>query len=269
LIAARLDHAWRVMDEARAAIPDAPSRHARRVWVDSITHAPRALGLVLDTFGADKVVLGSDYPFAPEAEDLRAAPILPPDVERRLTRDNALAFLGLPRGSQGSRRPSRGPPEREAGDLEVPVEGEGVAAPRRLHDGEADRIGIRDWTGRQPLQPAARSRVILGGREVAAHAGAGLDTLEGEPGRPRPKAEEDQAVHLRKDQIRREERHLTPESSAEQPLGIGVVLVAPAEERDPGAAIDEQPGGSAADVCGRAPDARQRRSRPDTGRSSR
>jgi aminocarboxymuconate-semialdehyde decarboxylase len=97
-IAGRLDHGWRVMDEARAAIPEPPSHYARRVWVDSITHSPRALGLVLDTFGPERVVLGSDYPFALGSEDPRAALAaagLPPDLERRLIRDNALAFLGL------------------------------------------------------------------------------------------------------------------------------------------------------------------------------
>ena len=98
-IVGRLDHGWRVMDEAHAAIPEPPSHYARRVWVDSIAHSPRALGLVLDTFGDDRVVLGSDYPFALGTEDPRAALAaagLPPEVERRLLRDNALAFLGRP-----------------------------------------------------------------------------------------------------------------------------------------------------------------------------
>ena len=100
-IVARLDHGWRVMEEARAAIPEPPSHYARRVWVDTITHSPRALGLVLETFGRDRVVLGSDYPFALGTEDpVARAPrrrIFPPDVERLIVRDNALAFLGLTR----------------------------------------------------------------------------------------------------------------------------------------------------------------------------
>ena len=97
-IVARLDHGWRVMDEARAAIPEPPSHYARRVWVDSLTHSPRALALVLDTFGHERVVLGSDYPFALGTEDPVAAlepASLPPSLERLLIRDNALAFLGL------------------------------------------------------------------------------------------------------------------------------------------------------------------------------
>jgi aminocarboxymuconate-semialdehyde decarboxylase len=97
-IAARLDHGWRVMDEARAAIPRAPSDYARRVWVDSLTHSARGLALILETFGSDRVVLGSDYPFKLGTDDPIAA--LQPaglslDLRRRLLGDNALAFLGL------------------------------------------------------------------------------------------------------------------------------------------------------------------------------
>jgi aminocarboxymuconate-semialdehyde decarboxylase len=97
-VVARLDHGWRVMDEAHAAIPRPPSEYARRVWVDSLTHSPRELARVLDTFGPERVVLGSDYPFRLGTEDPIAA--LEPagldgDLRRRLLRDNALAFLGL------------------------------------------------------------------------------------------------------------------------------------------------------------------------------
>ena len=97
-IVARLDHGWQVMDEARSAIPHAPSEYARRVWVDTITHSPRALALVIETFGRERVVLGSDYPFRLGTEDPVAAlgPAgLDPDLRRRLLVDNARAFLGL------------------------------------------------------------------------------------------------------------------------------------------------------------------------------
>ena len=96
-VVARLDHGWRVMDQAHAAIPRAPSEYARRVWVDSLTHSPRALALVLETFGRERVVLGSDYPFRLGTEDPIAAlePAgLDADLRRRLLSENALAFLG-------------------------------------------------------------------------------------------------------------------------------------------------------------------------------
>jgi aminocarboxymuconate-semialdehyde decarboxylase len=86
------------MNEARSAIPRAPSEYARRVWVDSLTHSPGALALVLETFGHDRVVLGSDYPFRMGTEDPVAAlePAgLDAELRRRLLSQNALAFLGL------------------------------------------------------------------------------------------------------------------------------------------------------------------------------
>jgi aminocarboxymuconate-semialdehyde decarboxylase len=97
-IVARLDHGWAVMDEAHAAIPRKPSDYARRVWVDTITHSPRVLSLVLDTFGSERVVLGSDYPFRLGTEDPIAAlaPLgLDATARRRVLHDNARAFLGL------------------------------------------------------------------------------------------------------------------------------------------------------------------------------
>lgn len=96
-IAARLDRGWEVMNEARSAIPQAPSRYAPRVWVDSLTHSPSVLALVLEVFGHDRVVLGSDYPFRLGTDDPVAAlepAHLAAAVWRRLLHDNALGFLG-------------------------------------------------------------------------------------------------------------------------------------------------------------------------------
>jgi aminocarboxymuconate-semialdehyde decarboxylase len=95
-VVARLDHGWEVMNEARSAIPRAPGEYARRVWVDSLTHSPGALALVLETFGPERVVLGSDYPFRLGTEDPVAAlePAgLDPALRRRLLSDNAREFL--------------------------------------------------------------------------------------------------------------------------------------------------------------------------------
>ena len=41
--------------------------------MDTLTHSPRMLALVLETFGRERVVLGSDYPFRMGTEDPVAA----------------------------------------------------------------------------------------------------------------------------------------------------------------------------------------------------
>lgn len=94
----RLDHGWNVMDEAHAAIPRPPSDYVRRVWVDSLTLSPRVLGFALETFGPERVVVGSDYPFRLGTDDPLAGlePLaLDAGVRGRITRDNAREFLGL------------------------------------------------------------------------------------------------------------------------------------------------------------------------------
>jgi len=57
----RFDHGHEVRPEA-SGIEQLPSDYVRRVWVDTITHNERSLRYIVDTVGADRVVLGSDYP---------------------------------------------------------------------------------------------------------------------------------------------------------------------------------------------------------------
>src|SRR5207245_11400869 len=60
-----------------------------------------------------------------------------------------------------------------------------------------------------------------------------------------------------------------PESVVEETIRLGRLLVSPAAQRDPAAAIDEQPSGSGGGAGGTVPAVRQRTSRSDSGRSSR
>ncbi len=94
----RLDKGWQVVEQAHAAIPRPPGDYARRVWVDTLTHSPRVLAFALETFGTERVVLGSDYPFKLGVDDPVAAldPLaLDPATRQRLLADNARDFLRL------------------------------------------------------------------------------------------------------------------------------------------------------------------------------
>jgi aminocarboxymuconate-semialdehyde decarboxylase len=57
----RLDHGHEVRPEA-TGILQLPSDYVRACWFDTITHSERTLRYLIDSVGADKVVLGSDYP---------------------------------------------------------------------------------------------------------------------------------------------------------------------------------------------------------------
>jgi aminocarboxymuconate-semialdehyde decarboxylase len=77
--------------------PYPPTKYLKRIYVDSLVHDARALRLVLDTLGAERVALGSDYPFA-LGESPPGALIesmgLPEDVLQRLRSGTALEWLG-------------------------------------------------------------------------------------------------------------------------------------------------------------------------------
>ena len=49
--------------ECRAALPRPPSSYLRHVYFDTIAHDREALAYLVRRFGADRVVLGSDFPF--------------------------------------------------------------------------------------------------------------------------------------------------------------------------------------------------------------
>jgi aminocarboxymuconate-semialdehyde decarboxylase len=61
----RLDRGWQSRPEARQHIRQPPSAYQRRLYYDCVTGSEAALRFLLDQVGADRVVLGSDWPFVP------------------------------------------------------------------------------------------------------------------------------------------------------------------------------------------------------------
>jgi aminocarboxymuconate-semialdehyde decarboxylase len=94
----RVDNAWRHRDIVREDCPALPSSYCDRFFVDSAVFDPKALALLVDVMGAERVMLGSDQPF-PLGEQrvgalVRESP-LPEAAKRRIMGENALAFFGL------------------------------------------------------------------------------------------------------------------------------------------------------------------------------
>ena len=58
----RMDRAWHGRPHQRR-IPQPPSAYQRRLYYDTVTGSEEALRFLLDRVGADRVVLGSDWPF--------------------------------------------------------------------------------------------------------------------------------------------------------------------------------------------------------------
>jgi aminocarboxymuconate-semialdehyde decarboxylase len=59
----RLLHAYKVRPDAMIRLQGAPENAIRKLYYDTIVHSARALEFLVDTVGADHVLLGSDYPF--------------------------------------------------------------------------------------------------------------------------------------------------------------------------------------------------------------
>ncbi len=92
---ARQDHAWHARTGDRVA-PAPPSAALRRLWFDSLVYTPEALRHLVAVAGADRVALGTDFPFdmgvTDPLERLAAAGLDPAEAE--LVRGIAAALLG-------------------------------------------------------------------------------------------------------------------------------------------------------------------------------
>src|SRR5918996_4783671 len=60
----RLDHAYELRPEFRRDISKPPSQYLKKIYFDSIVHSAAALQYLVQVVGADRVVIGTDYPMA-------------------------------------------------------------------------------------------------------------------------------------------------------------------------------------------------------------
>jgi aminocarboxymuconate-semialdehyde decarboxylase len=62
-IAPRIEFVWKMAAPWSKAIVQAPSETLKRFWYDTIVYSPASLRFLADQVGADRLVVGSDYPF--------------------------------------------------------------------------------------------------------------------------------------------------------------------------------------------------------------
>jgi len=94
----RLENAWHNRDLARGRSQHPPSHYCDRFSVDSAVFDPRALRLLVDVMGEDRVMLGSDAPFPlgeREVGRLVREAGLAASTQSRILADNARAFFRL------------------------------------------------------------------------------------------------------------------------------------------------------------------------------
>lgn len=95
----RWEHGWHVRPEAKRHIQRPPSEYFARLRFDSLTHGGPALNYLVETVGAERVMLGTDYPYdMSDPDPVKAIAALPhlSDAERHLILGgNAAQLFGL------------------------------------------------------------------------------------------------------------------------------------------------------------------------------
>ncbi len=98
----RIEHGFNVRPDLCAVDNNVnPREYLGRFWVDSLVHDQQALNFLIDVMGADKVALGTDYPFPlGELEPgklIESVTEFPDELKAQLLGGTALEWLGLER----------------------------------------------------------------------------------------------------------------------------------------------------------------------------
>jgi aminocarboxymuconate-semialdehyde decarboxylase len=59
----RIDHAWGARSDSHGSLPAPPTSYLKRVYVDTVVFTPYQLAELVRVFGADHVLMGTDYPY--------------------------------------------------------------------------------------------------------------------------------------------------------------------------------------------------------------
>jgi aminocarboxymuconate-semialdehyde decarboxylase len=109
---ARMDHAWEARPDCRTALKAKPSSSLEKFYFDTLAFDPGMLGHLIERFGADHVLLGTDYPYDMGVEDpvgfINRVAGLSPAERSDIMGGNAARLLGIP-ASRRPRAPARRP----------------------------------------------------------------------------------------------------------------------------------------------------------------
>ncbi|ABO68501.1 2-amino-3-carboxymuconate-6-semialdehyde decarboxylase [Geobacillus thermodenitrificans NG80-2] len=97
-ILARLDQGWRVWPHLRL-LDQPPSYYAKNFYFDSLVYEPVNIQYLIERFGHERIMMGSDYPFLlreiPPGEAVDRTLELTEEQHRAIFGENALRFLNM------------------------------------------------------------------------------------------------------------------------------------------------------------------------------
>ena len=95
----RIDHAWGARKDSNGGLPRPPSEYLRRVYFDTVVFTPHQLKYLVETYGPDKIVMGTDYPYDMADYDpvqhVLSVDSFSDEVREKVAGGTARALLGL------------------------------------------------------------------------------------------------------------------------------------------------------------------------------
>ena len=92
----RMDHAYRAREDCRQYISREPSSYLRQIWLDTLVFDQQQLDCLVHTHGADKLCMGTDYPFdMGDTDPVGFHADLDEAASTRILGQNAADLLGL------------------------------------------------------------------------------------------------------------------------------------------------------------------------------
>ncbi len=93
----RMDNGWRDFSECRTKIDELPSTYLKKLYYDTVNFNPHMLRMVREMIGADRMVMGSDYPHLLGSIERAVSSVesldIPEDEKRRIFEGTALSIL--------------------------------------------------------------------------------------------------------------------------------------------------------------------------------
>jgi len=59
----RIDHAWGARSDSHGDLPQPPTSYLKKIYFDTVVFTPYQLAELVRLFGADRIIMGTDYPF--------------------------------------------------------------------------------------------------------------------------------------------------------------------------------------------------------------
>jgi aminocarboxymuconate-semialdehyde decarboxylase len=95
----RIDHVWGARSDATGNLPNPPTSYLKKIYVDTVVFTPHQLAALVDLFGVDHVLLGTDFPYDmaeyDPLEHLAGTPSLDEKARAAIAGGNAQKLLGL------------------------------------------------------------------------------------------------------------------------------------------------------------------------------